>query len=134
MDIVREGNSIILTWGARTRQFIVGYGCDGLLAFLILVSAILPFPCHWKSKLVGLAGGIIFVFLMNQARLAGLAAALFLVKEAEDFSFYHTSVGQGFGIVMIFFFWMYWAEKVVKAERNRQQADPGVELPKQGAP
>ena len=35
---------------------------------------------------------------------------------------------------MIFFYWMYWAEKVVKAERNRQQADPGVELPKHGAP
>ncbi len=66
-----------VTFQGVVRNIAIGYGCDGALAYLILASAVLPFPCSWKAKLIGLSGGLLFVFIINQMRVAGLVVALY---------------------------------------------------------
>lgn len=105
--------TIFLQFGQSGRTFMIGYGCDGVLAYLILASAILPFPCSWKARFTGLGAGLLFVFLMNQVRLWLLVGLLFVARDPAAFAFGHTWGGQIFGIVMIFLFWIYWATRVL---------------------
>ena len=44
-------------------------GCEGLEAFLLLLSAFAIAPLPWRTKFSGLCGGFIFVFFINQARI-----------------------------------------------------------------
>ncbi len=114
LDVVLHDVTMWVTFQGVVKNIGIGYGCDGVLAYLILVSAIVPFPCSWRAKLIGLSGGLLFVFVINQIRIAGLVVALFIVKDYNDFSFYHTVVGQIFAIVMVFIFWNFWAGRTVK--------------------
>ena len=114
VDIILHDVTMWVTFQGVVRNIAIGYGCDGALAYLILASAVLPFPCSWKAKLIGLSGGLLFVFIINQMRVAGLVVALYIVKDYNDFSFYHTVVGQIFAIVMVFIFWNFWAARIVK--------------------
>ena len=56
-DVASEGTALTVKFGGKMRSVIISYGCDGLLAYLILSSAILPLPCAWKLKLKGLFFG-----------------------------------------------------------------------------
>jgi len=47
-------------------------GCEGLDALFLLIAAFLVAPLSWRSRLVGLAFGVPFVFVVNQARILGL--------------------------------------------------------------
>ncbi len=114
LDIKHSDINLWINFRGVLKTISIGYGCDGALAYLILASAILPFPCKLKAKITGLLTGLLFVFVMNQVRVGGLVVALFFVSDEKDFSFYHTVVGQIFAIVMIFLFWNYWAVKTVK--------------------
>jgi len=116
LDIKLNDVTLWITVGGTVKNIGIGYGCDGVLAYLILASAILPFPCSWRAKLFGLGGGLLFVFIINQVRVAGLVVALFYVKDHNDFSFYHTVVGQIFAITVVFIFWNYWALRIVKGK------------------
>jgi hypothetical protein len=40
----------------------------------------------------------------------------------NDFSFYHTVVGQVFAIVMVFIFWNIWAGRIVKGRATTGKA------------
>ncbi len=104
-----------------TRSVVIGYGCDGVLAYLILLSAILPFPCRKWYKVIGALVGMVFVFIINQIRLAGLTVVLFKLKDLSDFELYHVGYGQVYAIVMVFLFWSLWASQVVK--RGRRSGD-----------
>ncbi len=42
--MVAQGNRLAITLAGETKSIIVGWGCDGMEAYLILLSAILPFP------------------------------------------------------------------------------------------
>ncbi len=122
MDCKSQGILLTLQLGGTYKSILVGYGCDGVQAYLILISAILPFPCSLRQKFLGLLNGLIFVFVINQIRLLGLILILYVIKDAEDFAFYHTGVGQVYALVLIFIYWSYWASKVVKAKQAAHAA------------
>ena len=104
---------LVLSACGRTRQMRVGYGCDGVLAYAILASAILPFPCRFRAKLTGLAAGMVAVAVINQVRLLGLTVALFLV-DAAQFRFWHYWPGQFFVILMVFLYWNAWSLRAIR--------------------
>jgi exosortase H (IPTLxxWG-CTERM-specific) len=66
--VVVEGVSI------RSHRFSVNIhnGCNGLETVLIFVSAVLAFPAPWKTRLAGLAAGILAIQAVNLLRIAGL--------------------------------------------------------------
>ncbi|HHQ48602.1 MAG TPA: hypothetical protein ENK19_06925, partial [Acidobacteria bacterium] len=47
-------------------------GCNGLITTMILVTAVLAFPATWRAKLIGVAGGIVGVQLVNMIRIVSL--------------------------------------------------------------
>ena len=114
LDVRLNDVVLLVTFQGVVKNIAIGYGCDGVLAYLILASAVLPFPCSWRAKLIGLSGGLLFVFIINQVRVAGLVIALFVIEDYNDFSFYHTVVGQIFAIVMVFIFWNFWAARTIR--------------------
>ncbi len=124
MKIVAQSNKLSITMAGITKDIIIGWGCDGLEAYLILISAILPFPCKWRYKWIGLLGGLCFVFVMNQIRLIGLIYILFNLKDVSQFGFYHTGVGQIFALVMIFGFWMIWVNKTFAMNQSSGRPAP----------
>jgi len=123
-QVTVDGINMRIGFGKEFHQIAIGYGCDGILAFMILASAIIPFPCKLKYRGIGLGLGLLFVIVMNQIRLYGLGIVLFLLEDHETFAFFHTWVGQVFAIVMIFLFWSWWAGWVAKVTAPKEQVPP----------
>jgi exosortase/archaeosortase family protein len=44
-------------------------GCEGTELLFLLIAALLAYPLRWRSRLIGLGMGIVFVFVLNQIRL-----------------------------------------------------------------
>lgn len=124
LDSTVNLKTIAISNGSTTKSIIISYGCDGVLAYLILASAILPFPSSLRSRLAGLGLGMLFVIIINQIRLSGLVAVMFVNESVEDFRFYHTTVGQIFALVMIFIFWQWWAARTLKKPAPVPQEQP----------
>lgn len=122
-DITVEKTRLTVFHGGEGKSIFIGYGCDGILAYLILSSAIVTTPCKITYKLKGLIFGLVFVVLMNQVRLIGLIGALLHLGDKLDFRFAHTVLGQIFAIVMIFVFWRIWISKVIEIESKKQEAN-----------
>jgi exosortase/archaeosortase family protein len=47
-------------------------GCEGTEVLFLLVAALLACPLLWRTRVLGLLGGAVFVFLANQVRLLAL--------------------------------------------------------------
>jgi len=47
-------------------------GCDGIEAWLMLVTALLVFPVPWRRRWVGVALGTVLIFLLNIMRIVTL--------------------------------------------------------------
>jgi exosortase/archaeosortase family protein len=47
-------------------------GCEGTDVALLLVSALLVAPLGWRWKCLGIAAGVVLVFVLNQARVLAL--------------------------------------------------------------
>lgn len=47
-------------------------GCNGLITSLIFVSGVLAFPARWPAKLIGVAGGLFAIQLINMVRIVSL--------------------------------------------------------------
>jgi exosortase/archaeosortase family protein len=92
-------------------QMQVAFGCNGVLAYCVLLSATLPFPCDVKSKFLMLAIGIPYIFIINQLRLVLLAVIMTTLSDKSQFDFYHAGVGQPFAMMLVFLYfagWLHW--------------------------
>ena len=84
-------------------------GCNGVEAMLIFLAAVLAFPASWKSRLVGLALGILAIQVVNLVRVV----ALFLtgVYLPGIFASSHTVIWQTIVILFGVLLWVYWANR-----------------------
>ncbi|MFT5131460.1 MAG: exosortase/archaeosortase family protein, partial [Rhodothermales bacterium] len=108
MEATADGRHATALWGGERVGFLVEYGCNGLLMYLLLTATMLPFPCAWPRKLIGLGIGLIFAFISNQIRLFGLMFVLTIIDDPEDFHIYHTGLGQAYAIIMVLIYWQIW--------------------------
>jgi len=60
-----QGNRIVSPQGRLN----ILNGCEGLETLFLLSAAFLAYPFAWRSRLVGLALGLVLVYLLNQARI-----------------------------------------------------------------
>lgn len=84
---------------------IVG-ACTGMEMHFMMVSAFLAFPLPWRSRLLGIATGVLFVFAMNEARILVLFYA-YLANE-QLFGTLHGTVVPIVLIVSISLFFLWW--------------------------
>ena len=84
-------------------------GCNGIEAMLIFLAAVLAFPAPWRSRLIGLALGILAIQVVNLVRVV----ALFLtgVYFPRIFDSSHTVIWQTIVILFGVLLWIFWANR-----------------------
>ncbi|HEY7213335.1 MAG TPA: exosortase H [Thermoanaerobaculia bacterium] len=84
-------------------------GCNGVEAMLIFLAAVLAFPATWRSRLAGLALGILAIQIVNLVRVV----ALFLtgVYFPRIFESSHTVIWQTIVILFGVLLWIFWANR-----------------------
>lgn len=85
-------------------------GCDGVVAGLILVSAVLAYPARWKSRLTGILAGFSLIFVLNLVRILALFW-IGLHGSPRSFNFVHTYVSQFVIIGLAMVFWLFWVQR-----------------------
>jgi exosortase H (IPTLxxWG-CTERM-specific) len=104
-DVTMQGTVI------RSPRFAVNIrnGCNGVEAMLIFLAAVLAFPAAWKSRLVGLALGILAIQIVNLVRVV----ALFLTGAyfPRFFDSSHTVIWQTIVILFGVLLWIFWANR-----------------------
>ena len=81
-------------------------GCDGTEGLLLIIAAMFAFPASLREKAVGLALGILFIYILNLIRIVGL---WFILGHAPAlFDIMHVYVGQTFIILSGFLFFLWW--------------------------
>jgi exosortase/archaeosortase family protein len=89
LAVVREG--LLLVTG-RSRDLLVGQGCEALPALLLFVPALAALPRPWPARLLGVLLGSAAILLFNLIRITGLYYVL--VFRPELFDLVHEYVGQ----------------------------------------
>jgi exosortase H (IPTLxxWG-CTERM-specific) len=104
-DVTMQGTVI------RSPRFSVNIrnGCNGVEAMLIFLAAVLAFPASWRSRLIGLALGILAIQIVNLIRVV----ALFLtgVYFPRLFASSHTVIWQTIVILFGVLLWIFWANR-----------------------
>ena len=101
-------------------------GCNGVEATIVLLAAILAFPAPWRSKLVGLAAGIVAVQGLNIVRVISL---FYLGQwDREWFEWAHLYVWQALIMLDVLIVWLVWVRTLPRAD------DRGPGPPPAGAP
>lgn len=94
-------------------------GCNGVETMLIFCAAVLAFPAAWRSKLGGLALGLIAIQIVNLIRVVALFLTGVYFPKLFDTS--HTVIWQTVVILFGVLLWIFWADRF--ATPRSQQAD-----------
>ena len=84
-------------------------GCNGVEAMLIFLAAVLAFPAPWRSRLLGLAFGILAIQAVNLVRVVALFLTGAYFPRLFDAS--HTVVWQTVVILSGVLLWIFWANR-----------------------
>ena len=84
-------------------------GCNGLITSLIFVSGVLAFPARWSSKVIGVAGGLLSIQIINLIRIISLF--YIGVYLPQFFSQSHIFIWQSLVILAGVTLWIVWAHK-----------------------
>jgi exosortase family protein XrtM len=108
--VVRDGAII----GGATVEIM--RGCEGIEGMLLLIAAVLAFPARIRLKFYGIAGGILFIYAFNLARIAGLYYTI-RYKPAL-FDMMHIYVGQTVIIIVSLIFFIFWLSRIERVAQN----------------
>jgi exosortase H (IPTLxxWG-CTERM-specific) len=87
-------------------------GCNGIEAMLIFLAAVLAFPASWRSRLTGLALGILAIQVVNLIRVVVLFLTGAYFPRLFDTS--HTVIWQTIVILTGVLLWVYWANRFAR--------------------
>lgn len=90
-------------------------GCEGTAAMFLLIAAVLPFPARWGAKLLGIVGGVLLMYLLNQLRI--LAIVMSLHSHPGWFGSLHGLVAPTFIVLVGCLFFFVWANAATTPSR-----------------
>ena len=102
--MVVSGNYI--TAGAVTLN--INHECTGVFVLFVLVSFIAAYPAPLRSKLTGIAVGVVGLSLINVVRIATLVRLAEFYPGAFDY--FHEYVWQGAFLMLVTLYSMSWVE------------------------
>ena len=106
---VRVENADLVTPGMRLR---ISDDCNGMIAFIIYMSAVLAFPSRWRDKGFGIFMGAVLIWTLNIVRILILVyVALYLPK---FFFETHIYVAQSVVIAAGVVLWFFWAQSTLR--------------------
>lgn len=85
------------------------FGCEGTDAVFLLTAALLVFPMSLRARLVGLAAGLAWVFVLNQVRIVALFYAF--RSDAGLFDLLHTTAAPLLMVVLTGLFFHLWLQR-----------------------
>lgn len=91
-------------------------GCEGTEVMLLLAAAMLAFGTGWRHKLLGIVLGGGLVYLLNQARIAGIYYCLRI--EPALFEAVHGYVAPTFIVAAAAMFFLYWVSRVAQRQAD----------------
>jgi exosortase/archaeosortase family protein len=95
-------------------RFRVAPECSAIPTMIIYLGAILAFPAGWWVRMVGIFGGLPFLYVVNVLRLACLGVIGAFTEGGPWFKFSHEYIWQGIYIVFVVAVWMAWVEYLVR--------------------
>ena len=92
-------------------------GCNGLEASFLFAAAVLAFPARWKTRLLGLAVGLVAIQIVNVVRIV----VLFVVgiHWPALFDKTHSVVAPAFVILAGVMLFLIWADRFAAADVTR---------------
>ena len=84
----------------------ISRGCDAIQEIALFASAVLAFSSGWKARIIGLLGGILFLFSMNIIRIVTLF--LFGMYYPGIFETMHVEIWPLIFIILAIVLWMLW--------------------------
>ena len=89
-------------------------GCESIYPTAMLWAALLAYSATWKSKLIGLIGGAIVLFLLNIVRIL----TMFYVGSyfPSLFEIVHVYAWQALFILLTLAVWLFWAAKISRTK------------------
>jgi len=91
-------------------------GCDSLYPTAMLWAALLAYPASWKSKLIGLVGGAVFLFILNILRVVSMF--YIGVYFPSLFDMVHVYAWQALFILFTLAVWLFWAAKFTRVKAS----------------
>jgi exosortase H (IPTLxxWG-CTERM-specific) len=92
-------------------------GCNGLITSLIFIAGVLAFPARPAAKLIGVAGGLLAIQIINMVRIVSLFyIGIFLPDLFNDA---HIFVWQSLVILAGVALWVIWANRVALREKSQ---------------
>jgi exosortase/archaeosortase family protein len=85
-------------------------GCDSFQASAVLLAGISAFPATWKERLIGAVVGLVFLFLLNLARLCLML--LVGLRHPSLFDTFHLEIMPVVFVASALAAWILWAMKV----------------------
>lgn len=124
--LITPFDSHVLAYGRVLQSTADGFavsieaGCNGVEACLLLVAAMLAFPAPWMRKVVGIAGGVLAVQLLNLVRVV----SLFYLGQwnRSAFEWAHLYVWQTLIMVDVLVVWLIWLRWVRNGDPARAAA------------
>lgn len=124
--LITPFDSHVLAYGRVLQSTADGFavsieaGCNGVEACLLLVAAMLAFPAPWLRKLLGIAGGVLAVQLLNLVRVV----SLFYLGQwnRAAFEWAHLYVWQTLIMVDVLVVWLIWLRWVRNGDPPRAAA------------
>jgi exosortase H (IPTLxxWG-CTERM-specific) len=91
-------------------------GCNGLITSLIFMAGVLAFPARPVAKLIGVAGGLLAIQIINMVRIVSLFyIGIYLPHLFNDA---HIFVWQSLVILAGVALWVIWANRVALRKKN----------------
>lgn len=89
-------------------------GCDSIYPTAMLWAALFAYSATWKSRLIGLFGGAIVLFLLNIVRIL----TMFYVGSYYPslFDIVHVYAWQALFILLTLAVWLFWAAKISRSK------------------
>ncbi len=91
--------------------------CTAESSVILLVAAILAYPCTWRDRAIGLALGVPCVLLLNLVRLTSLFWVGLVRRELFETA--HLVVWQSLMVLAVVGLWLLWTQKWVGRDARR---------------
>ncbi len=95
-------------------NMIIKFGCNGLEAILIYLAGVLAYPASWRARLLWGFVGVLFLELINFARIALLAWVI--EHYPKHFNLMHDYITQSVMIALAFLLFLLYLQKVGDAK------------------
>lgn len=119
-DVLAQGN--VLQDRSSGSGISIQAGCNGVEACIMLVAAVLAYPCAWQAKIPGLLAGALAIQALNVLRIVSL---FYLVQwSARAFEFAHLYLWQALIMIDVLVVWLLWLRWVTR--RQFSAASPAV--------